>query len=167
MFLTVRLFHLPCFFVLIVDVDQVSCALGQQALEGRRVPVMVSGKSLPSFQAFDPSPRANGFITDRFLTGIRPQVRARVVMDFVARRERGRQFIFVLWVGEWVVCVFVCLRENGHVYPVCTAGPTFLLPRPELVRWKRMHWFLVPVRRPRKRSFEDRPWCCYMPRTHL
>ncbi|CAN0528792.1 unnamed protein product, partial [Scytosiphon promiscuus] len=53
---------------------QVSCALGQQALEGRRVPVMVSGKSLPSFQAFEPSPRANGFITDRFLTGIRPQV---------------------------------------------------------------------------------------------
>lgn len=51
-----------------------SCALGQQALEGRRVPVMVSGKSLPSFQAFNPSPRANGFITDRFLTGIRPQV---------------------------------------------------------------------------------------------
>jgi DNA-directed RNA polymerase I subunit RPA1 len=26
-----------------------------------------------SFQAFDPNPRANGFITDRFLTGIRPQ----------------------------------------------------------------------------------------------
>ena len=51
-----------------------SCALGQQALEGRRVPVMVSGKSLPSFQAFEPSPRANGFITDRFLTGVRPQV---------------------------------------------------------------------------------------------
>ncbi|CBJ30250.1 RNA polymerase 1-4 RNA polymerase I large subunit [Ectocarpus siliculosus] len=56
-----------------VNHSQVSCALGQQALEGRRVPVMVSGKSLPSFQAFEPSPRANGFITDRFLTGIRPQ----------------------------------------------------------------------------------------------
>eukprot|EP00903_Cladosiphon_okamuranus_P015157 g14015.t1 len=56
-----------------VNHSQISCALGQQALEGRRVPVMVSGKSLPSFQAFEPSPRANGFITDRFLTGIRPQ----------------------------------------------------------------------------------------------
>ncbi|CAM9118714.1 unnamed protein product [Sphacelaria rigidula] len=56
-----------------VNHSQVSCALGQQALEGRRVPVMISGKSLPSFQAFEPSPRANGFITDRFLTGIRPQ----------------------------------------------------------------------------------------------
>lgn len=54
-------------------VVQVSCALGQQALEGRRVPIMVSGKSLPSFEAYEPSPRANGFITDRFLTGVRPQ----------------------------------------------------------------------------------------------
>ncbi|CAM9298500.1 unnamed protein product [Choristocarpus tenellus] len=56
-----------------VNHSQVSCALGQQALEGRRVPIMVSGKSLPSFQAYESSPRANGFITDRFLTGIRPQ----------------------------------------------------------------------------------------------
>jgi len=56
-----------------VNQSQISCALGQQALEGRRVPVMCSGKSLPSFLAFDPNPRANGFITDRFLTGIRPQ----------------------------------------------------------------------------------------------
>eukprot|EP00611_Tribonema_gayanum_P024980 TRINITY_DN5599_c0_g1_i6.p1 TRINITY_DN5599_c0_g1~~TRINITY_DN5599_c0_g1_i6.p1 ORF type:complete len:1786 (-),score=636.59 TRINITY_DN5599_c0_g1_i6:85-4983(-) len=56
-----------------VNHSQVSCGLGQQALEGRRVPIMISGKSLPSFQAFDPNPRANGFITDRFLTGIRPQ----------------------------------------------------------------------------------------------
>ncbi|CAM9096689.1 unnamed protein product [Phaeothamnion confervicola] len=56
-----------------VNHSQISCALGQQALEGRRVPVMVSGKTLPSFEAHDPDPRAGGFITDRFLTGVRPQ----------------------------------------------------------------------------------------------
>jgi DNA-directed RNA polymerase I subunit RPA1 len=56
-----------------VNHSQVSCALAQQALEGRRVPIMASGKSLPSFEAYDPSPRAGGYITDRFLTGIRPQ----------------------------------------------------------------------------------------------
>ncbi|OQS01274.1 DNA-directed RNA polymerase I subunit RPA1 [Achlya hypogyna] len=56
-----------------VNHSQISCGLGQQALEGRRVPVLVSGKSLPSFEAFDPSPRAGGYITDRFLTGLRPQ----------------------------------------------------------------------------------------------
>lgn len=56
-----------------VNQSQVSCALGQQALEGRRVPRMSSGKTMPSFAPYDPNPRADGFITDRFLTGIRPQ----------------------------------------------------------------------------------------------
>ncbi|CAO1615426.1 unnamed protein product [Parajaminaea phylloscopi] len=56
-----------------VNVSQISCLLGPQALEGRRVPVMVSGKTLPSFKAFDTSMRAGGFVEGRFLTGIRPQ----------------------------------------------------------------------------------------------
>ena len=57
----------------LVNHSQISCALGQQALEGRRVPRMISGKSLPCFAPFDPTPRAGGYISDRFLTGIRPQ----------------------------------------------------------------------------------------------
>ena len=36
-----------------VNAQQISCVLGQQELEGRRVPVMVSGKTLPSFKAFE------------------------------------------------------------------------------------------------------------------
>ncbi|KAK9701767.1 hypothetical protein K7432_011575 [Basidiobolus ranarum] len=56
-----------------VNVSQISCLLGQQELEGRRVPTMVSGKTLPSFLPFDSSARAGGFIAGRFLTGIRPQ----------------------------------------------------------------------------------------------
>ena len=57
----------------VVNHTQISCMLGQQELEGRRVPKMASGKTLPSFKSFDPSPRAGGFISDRFCTGIRPQ----------------------------------------------------------------------------------------------
>eukprot|EP01125_Pyxidicula_operculata_P014325 TRINITY_DN4767_c0_g7_i1.p1 TRINITY_DN4767_c0_g7~~TRINITY_DN4767_c0_g7_i1.p1 ORF type:complete len:1661 (+),score=497.86 TRINITY_DN4767_c0_g7_i1:111-5093(+) len=56
-----------------VNYSQVSCLLGQQELEGRRVPVMVTGKTLPCFDPFDPSPRAGGFVANRFLTGVRPQ----------------------------------------------------------------------------------------------
>ncbi|KAJ1551580.1 hypothetical protein HK096_007854, partial [Nowakowskiella sp. JEL0078] len=56
-----------------VNVSQISCLLGQQELEGRRVPTMVSGKTLPSFRPFDTSARAGGYITGRFLTGIKPQ----------------------------------------------------------------------------------------------
>lgn len=57
----------------LVNHSQITCLLGQQELEGRRVPRMASGRTLPSFEPFDPNPRAGGFISDRFSTGIRPQ----------------------------------------------------------------------------------------------
>jgi len=56
-----------------VNATQISTLLGQQALEGRRVPTMVSGKTLPSFKPFDTSARAGGYVANRFLTGVRPQ----------------------------------------------------------------------------------------------
>jgi DNA-directed RNA polymerase I subunit RPA1 len=56
-----------------VNAGQISSALGQQELEGRRVPVMVSGKTLPSFKAFETSAISGGYIGGRFLTGLRPQ----------------------------------------------------------------------------------------------
>lgn len=56
-----------------VNHNQISLMLGQQELEGRRVPITIMGRSLPSFQPYDPTPRAGGFVVDRFLTGIKPQ----------------------------------------------------------------------------------------------
>ncbi|XP_052173227.1 DNA-directed RNA polymerase I subunit 1 isoform X2 [Diospyros lotus] len=56
-----------------VNFQQISSCLGQQELEGKRVPRMVSGKTLPCFPPWDFSSRAGGFISDRFLTGLRPQ----------------------------------------------------------------------------------------------
>lgn len=56
-----------------VNASLISCNLGQQVLEGRRVPIMVSGKSLPCFKPYETHIRAGGYIVNRFLTGIRPQ----------------------------------------------------------------------------------------------
>ncbi len=56
-----------------VNFSQISCLLGQQELEGRRVPVTVAGKTLPSFPKYDPQPRAGGYVAQRFITGVRPQ----------------------------------------------------------------------------------------------
>lgn len=56
----------------LVNHSQIATLLGQQELEGRRVPRMSSGKTLPCFHAFDTASRAGGFVTDRFLTGLRP-----------------------------------------------------------------------------------------------
>ena len=56
-----------------VNFSQIAACLGQQELEGRRVPRMISGKTLPCFQPFDLSERAGGYIQDRFFSGLRPQ----------------------------------------------------------------------------------------------
>lgn len=45
-----------------------------QTLEGRRVPRMSSGKTLPCFAPYDGGARSGGFVGDRFLDGLRPQV---------------------------------------------------------------------------------------------
>ena len=44
-----------------VNCMQISCLLGQIELEGQRPPLMMSGKSLPSFEAYDTSPRASKY----------------------------------------------------------------------------------------------------------
>ncbi len=41
----------------VVNFSQIACLLGQQELEGKRVPMMASGKTLPSFEPFDSSAR--------------------------------------------------------------------------------------------------------------
>ena len=56
-----------------VNFNQIAALLGQQELEGKRVPRMSSGKTLPSFPPFSSSARSGGFIRDRFITGLRPQ----------------------------------------------------------------------------------------------
>lgn len=56
-----------------VNTMQISCLLGQIELEGKRPPLMISGRSLPSFLPYETSPRAGGFIDGRFMTGIQPQ----------------------------------------------------------------------------------------------
>ncbi|GMT13457.1 hypothetical protein PFISCL1PPCAC_4753, partial [Pristionchus fissidentatus] len=56
-----------------VNAIQISCNLGQIELEGKRMAVTIAGRTLPSFKPFDPSPRAGGYIDQRFLTGINPQ----------------------------------------------------------------------------------------------
>ena len=78
---TKKPFHRNCFSLMtmsgakgsMVNFSQIAAALGQQELEGRRVPRMASGKTLPCFAPFDCDPRAGGYISDRFYSGLRPQ----------------------------------------------------------------------------------------------
>ena len=56
----------------LINQTMISSMLGQQELEGRRVPRMQNGKTLPCYLPYDPNPRASGFVSDRFISGLRP-----------------------------------------------------------------------------------------------
>lgn len=53
--------------------NQMASLFGSVAIDGKRMPMSITGKFLPSFKAYDPNPRAGGYIPDRFMTGIDPQ----------------------------------------------------------------------------------------------
>lgn len=54
----------------LVNLSQISSLLGQQELEGKRVPLMVNGKSLPILK--EVNIESGGFIIEGFLMGIKP-----------------------------------------------------------------------------------------------
>ncbi len=103
----------------IVNFSQISCLLGQQELEGRRVPRLPNGKTLPCFAAYDPQGRADGFISDRFLSGVL----------FVTPRG-GVCVCGCVWGGVGGVTVWVCtacamvciIKLFKHTY-MCTVHP--------------------------------------------
>lgn len=57
-----------------VNISQICALLGQQELEGKRVPRTIAGKTLPCFSRFDLGAEAGGYIGERFLTGINPKM---------------------------------------------------------------------------------------------
>ena len=110
-------FWLEAFDVFVqVNCMQISSLLGQIELEGRRPPMMASGRFLPSFLPYDPSPRAGGFVDGRFLSGIRPQ-------EYFFHCMAGRE-----------VCVYVDLRRPvlhackfiGLLVPLTDSYPLYL-----------------------------------------
>ena len=56
-----------------VNMNQMASLFGATAIDGKRMPLSLAGKSLPSFPPYDMDPRAGGYISDRFMTGVNPQ----------------------------------------------------------------------------------------------
>eukprot|EP00971_Amphidinium_carterae_P025913 511247-Amphidinium_carterae.3 len=54
-----------------------------------QVPLLTTRRSLPCFAAYDLAPRTRGLITDRFLTGIRPQESLRASLDRDPRQTKS------------------------------------------------------------------------------
>lgn len=56
-----------------VNMNQMASLFGSVAIDGKRMPLSIAGKSLPSFKSYDIDPRSGGYIPDRFMTGINPK----------------------------------------------------------------------------------------------
>ena len=55
-----------------VNVSQMIATVGQQAIEGKRVPNGFQHRTLPHFKRFDDSAQARGFITSSYIKGLQP-----------------------------------------------------------------------------------------------
>ena len=63
---------------------QMKGCLGQQALEGERIPLKYNNRTLPYFPEFDTTPAARGFIANNYLSGLTPN-------EFVHHHMSGRE----------------------------------------------------------------------------
>ena len=57
----------------VLNVTQMACSVGQQALWGERIKIGFSNRTLSFFKEHDLSPKARGFIYSSFLNGVEPQ----------------------------------------------------------------------------------------------
>ena len=55
-----------------LNISQISGIVGQQCVEGTRIPFGIYGRTLPSFLPHDERPEARGFVAKSFLEGISP-----------------------------------------------------------------------------------------------
>lgn len=88
-------------------------AAAMQELEGRRVPRMASGKTLPCFAPFDGGARSCGFVGDRFL------VRS---SRMCPRQSSKQEESYVLWLRLAIVKQVQCMN---HHRCICVKGPVF------------------------------------------
>ena len=56
-----------------LNITQMACAVGQQALAGKRIDFGYSNRTLSHFKQNDRSPRAGGFVYSSFIKGLKPE----------------------------------------------------------------------------------------------
>ena len=55
-----------------INISQMIATLGQQNIDGKRIPYGFDSRTLPHFQKYDDSPEARGFVQSSFIDGLTP-----------------------------------------------------------------------------------------------
>lgn len=58
-----------------INISQMMACVGQQNVEGKRIPFGFIGRTLPHFAKDDFGPESRGFVENSYLRGLSPQVR--------------------------------------------------------------------------------------------
>ena len=89
-----------------VNVSQMIATLGQQAIEGKRVPNGFQHRTLPHFKRFDDSAQARGFITSSYIKGLQPD-------EFFFHAMSGREGLIDTAVKSVTADTEISIQENG------------------------------------------------------
>jgi len=57
-----------------INISQMMACVGQQNVEGKRIPFGFIGRTLPHFAKDDYGPESRGFVENSYLRGLSPQV---------------------------------------------------------------------------------------------
>jgi DNA-directed RNA polymerase II subunit RPB1 len=57
-----------------INISQMMACVGQQNVEGKRIPFGFVGRTLPHFAKDDYGPESRGFVENSYLRGLSPQV---------------------------------------------------------------------------------------------
>jgi hypothetical protein len=89
------------------NVSQMIAALGQQGIEGKRVPNGFQHRTLPHFKRFDDSATARGFIASSFIKGLNPD-------EFFFHAMAGREGLIDTAVKSVTGDTEIVVLENGE-----------------------------------------------------
>lgn len=56
-----------------INISQMISCLGQQTVDGKRIPYGFDNRTLPHFTKYDDSPNARGFVEGSFISGLSPE----------------------------------------------------------------------------------------------
>ena len=56
-----------------LNISQMTSCLGQQSVDGKRIPYGFENRTLPHFTKYDDGPEARGFVESSFITGLKPE----------------------------------------------------------------------------------------------
>jgi DNA-directed RNA polymerase II subunit RPB1 len=55
-----------------INISQIIACVGQQNIEGNRIPLNFKGRSLPHFKKFNTKPETRGFVENSYISGLNP-----------------------------------------------------------------------------------------------